>query len=125
MCQDHERVLLDDHILVGQAFVEFVTILVDNVAERDSDVAQGNDDVAAYTGVLRYVQNFEQQPVVGVAELSTDTEELAKRKSSCGSQSALLHNFKHLRHEDYGKTDLELMRASANVDKHGPEGRQQ
>ena len=34
MSKDHERILLDDKVLVRKTFVELVTIFIDDIAER-------------------------------------------------------------------------------------------
>lgn len=52
MGQYHEGVLLDDEISVGETLVQLVAILVNDVVERDGDVAQRNDDIASNVGIL-------------------------------------------------------------------------
>ena len=52
MREDHERVLLHDDVVVAQPAVQVVVVLVDEVAEGDGDITEGDDDVAADVGVL-------------------------------------------------------------------------
>lgn len=78
MSQDHERILLDDNVAVREALVQLVAVLVDDVTEGHSDVSQRDDNVTADIGIPGGFEDFEQQPVVLVAELRTNTEELAE-----------------------------------------------
>ena len=60
MCKNHERVLLDDKVLVRKTFVELVAILIDDIAERYSNISESDHDIAANIGILRGLQNFKQ-----------------------------------------------------------------
>ena len=59
MCQDHQRILLDDdsEFVVRKALVELAAIPVNDIAERNGDVAKGNGDVAADIGIFRSFQD--------------------------------------------------------------------
>ena len=79
VCQDHERVLLHDDVVVAQPAVQVVVVLVDEVAEGDDDITEGGDDVAADVGVLRRLEDLEEKGEVGIAELRADTKKLGER----------------------------------------------
>ena len=74
----HKRVLLDDQVVIREALVELVAVLIDDTAKRDGNVPERDDDVAPDTRVTRRFEDFEQQVVVLVAELGTDTQEFGK-----------------------------------------------
>jgi len=59
MGQNHECVLLDDHAGVGEAFIQFVTVVVEDAAETNCDISEGDDDVAAGVRVLGCLQQVE------------------------------------------------------------------
>lgn len=60
MSKDHERVLLDHKVLVRKTFIKLVTILIDDIAERYSNIPQSDHDIAADIGILRGLQDFKQ-----------------------------------------------------------------
>ena len=79
MRQNHKCILLDDDAAVRKALVQLVTVLVDDVAKGHGDISQRDDDVTPDVGVFGRFEDLEQQPVMLVAELRTDAEELAER----------------------------------------------
>lgn len=78
MGQNHERILLDRKICIRQAFVQLVTVLVDDTAEGDCNVSESNDSIASDTCVLRRFKNLEKQTMMLIAELGADAKEFAK-----------------------------------------------
>ncbi len=58
--------------------VQFVAVLVNDVAEADGNVAQSDDDIAADVRVLGGLQDFEQETVIEIAELRAHAKELAE-----------------------------------------------
>ena len=80
MGEDHQRIFLDDKVLIREAFVEFVAVLVNDTAKGDSDVAERDDDVTADARVSRGLENLEQEVVVLVTELRANAEEFGKRQ---------------------------------------------
>lgn len=83
MSKDHESVLLDSNVLVGESLVKAVAaraeeeevskgsrveagerrdepVLVDHVAEADGHVSEGDDDVASDDGLLGVVEDAEE-----------------------------------------------------------------
>lgn len=90
MRQDHQRVLLDDETLVGKTSVQFIAVLIDDGAERDRYITEGDNDVAANGGVFGGFQDFEKQAVVLIAELRTDAKELAQGQSCCRVKYSVL-----------------------------------
>lgn len=69
MREHHQRVLLDDQVLVRETLVELVAVLVNDAAKRHGDVAKRDDDVTADARVSRGLEDLEQQMVVLVTEL--------------------------------------------------------
>ena len=59
MGQNHKCVLLNDHAGVGKTLVQFVTIVVEDAAETNCDISEGNDNVAAGIRVLGRFQQVE------------------------------------------------------------------
>ena len=92
MREDHERVLLHDDVVVAQPAVQVVVVLVDEVAEGDGDITEGDDDVAADVGVLRRLEDLEEKGEVGIAELRADTKELGERECGRGAQDFVLEH---------------------------------
>ena len=78
MREHHQRVLLHHQVGIRQTPVQLVAVLVHDRAERDSDVAESDRDVAPDVRVPRGLENAEEQVVVRVAELRAHAEELAK-----------------------------------------------
>jgi len=89
MREDHQRVLLDRRVGVGQALVQAVRVLpsaqarprlstdiIDERSPRDGDVAQTNHDIAPDNRILAPLQDVEQQRQVFLAKLGRDTHEL-------------------------------------------------
>lgn len=60
MREHHERVFLDDHVLIRETLVELVAILVDDAAKGDSDVAERDDDVTTDARVFGGLEDLEQ-----------------------------------------------------------------
>ena len=56
MGQNHKCVLLDDHASVGKALVQFATVVVEDAAETNCDISEGDNDVAAGVRVLGCLQ---------------------------------------------------------------------
>ena len=52
MCENHERVLLDDEVLVRKTFVKLIAILINDIAERHSNISESDHDIAADIGIL-------------------------------------------------------------------------
>ena len=69
MREHHERVFLDDQVLIRETLVELVAVLVNDAAKRDSDVAERDDDVATDARVSGGLEDLEQEVVVLVTEL--------------------------------------------------------
>lgn len=90
MRQDHQRVLLDDEILVGKTSVQLVAVLVDDGAERNSYITEGDNDVATNSRVIGEFQDLEKQAMVLVAELRADAKELAQGQSCCRVKYSVL-----------------------------------
>ena len=90
MREDHERVLLHDDVVVAQPAVQVVVVLVNEVAEGNGDITEGDDDVAADVGVLRRLEDLEEEREVGIAELRADTKELGERERGRGAQDLVL-----------------------------------
>lgn len=60
MCENHERILLDDKVFVRKTFVKLVAILIDDIAERYSNISESDHDIAADIGILRGLQDLKQ-----------------------------------------------------------------
>lgn len=69
MGEHHERVFLDNQVLIREAFVQLIAVLVDDVAKGDSDVAERDDDVTTDARVFGGLEDLEQEVMVLVAEL--------------------------------------------------------
>ena len=69
MREHHERVFLDDQVLIRETLVELVAVLVNDAAKGDSDVAERDDNVATDARVSGGLEDLEQEVVVLVAEL--------------------------------------------------------
>ena len=69
MCEYHERVFLDDQVLIRETLVEFVAVLVNDAAKGHGDVAERDDDITTDARVSRGLEDLEQQMVVLVTEL--------------------------------------------------------
>ena len=78
MREHHQRVLLHHQVGIRQAPVQLVAVLVHDGAERDSNVAERDRDVAPDVRVPRCLEDAEEQVVVRVAELRAHAEKLAE-----------------------------------------------
>lgn len=78
MGQNHECVLLDDEVGVGEALVQFVAVVVENAAEANGNISECDDDVAADVGVLGSFQHVEEYWMPFVAILGADAKEFAE-----------------------------------------------
>jgi hypothetical protein len=90
MGEHHERVLLDDEIVIREALVQLVAVFVNDIAERHCDVAKSDRDVASDVGIFGSLQNLKEQPMVLVTELRTDAKELAERQYCSSSKCSIL-----------------------------------
>ena len=52
MSKDHQSVLLDDKVLIRKTFVQLVTVLIDDVVERYSNISKGDHDITADISIL-------------------------------------------------------------------------
>ena len=68
MREHHERVLLDDEILIRKTLVQLVTVFIKYSAERDGDISKGDDNIASDVGIFRGLEDLEEESVVLVAE---------------------------------------------------------
>lgn len=69
MREHHERVFLDDKVLIRETLVELVAVLVNNAAKGDSDISECDDDVTTDAWVFGGLEDLEQKVVVVVTEL--------------------------------------------------------
>ena len=53
MCEDHQSILFDDNVTIRQAFIQFVTVLIKDIAEGDSNVSKGDNYVASNVRISR------------------------------------------------------------------------
>lgn len=69
MREHHERVFLDDQVLVRETLVELVAVLVNDAAKRDSDISERNDNVTTDARVFGRLEDLEEEMVVLITKL--------------------------------------------------------
>ena len=90
MRQHHQSILLHDEITIRESFIQFIAVLVDDIAETDSHITKSDDDVRADVWVLGRFEDFEEESVMLVAELRTNAEEFTEREDCRGSEHFVL-----------------------------------
>lgn len=90
MRQDHQRILLDHQVSIRKTLVQFIAILVYDVAEAHGNVSKCNNNIASDAGIFRRFQDFEEQPMMVITELRADTQEFAECERCHAPQCSVL-----------------------------------
>jgi hypothetical protein len=81
----HERILFNPEVCIREALVQLTAILINDIAERNSDISESNNDVTFDICIFGSLQDLEEQTMVLIAELRTDAKDFAERQCRCGS----------------------------------------
>ena len=58
--QHHQGVLLHDQVLIRQALVQLIAVFINDTAERNRNISEGDDGVTSDTGISGCLEDLEE-----------------------------------------------------------------